>query len=94
MKPKVFFENDIIEEASGSWKDAFVIKVLDKNLGFSYVRERVKVLWRLKGGFDMMLAANHYFTVNFYLLEDRLKVIEGGPWMINGHYLVVKEWSP
>ena len=35
-----------------------------------------------------------YFLVKFDLIEDREKVIFGGPWMLQDHYLVVKEWSP
>ena len=41
-----------------------------------------------------MSAGNGYFMVKFDLDEDRSKVIDGGPWMINGDYLAVKKWTP
>jgi len=36
---------------------------------------------------------NDYFLVKCDLLKDREKVLLGGPWMIDGFYLVVKPWS-
>ena len=54
------------------------------------MRERIKALWHLQGGFDIMSAGNGYYMVKFDLPEDCAKVIKGGPWMINGHYLAVK----
>ena len=37
-----------------------------------------------------MSAGNDHYMVKFDLPEDRSVVMEGGPWMINGHYLAVK----
>lgn len=41
-----------------------------------------------------MAVGNDYYMVKFDFPEDKTKVMEGGPWMINGKYLAVKRWSP
>lgn len=40
-----------------------------------------------------MSAGNEYFIVKFDMLDDRAWVVEGGQWMIQGHYLAVKQWT-
>ena len=37
---------------------------------------------------------NGFFMVKFDTMEDRSKVMTGGPWMLFDHYLVVCTWSP
>ena len=90
LKPKVFFADSVIREASEVWRDALVVKLLGKSIGYATLLNKLKALWRLKGGFDIMSAGNDHYMVKFDLPEDRSVVMEGGPWMINGHYLAVK----
>lgn len=33
-----------------------------------------------------------YFVALFFTQADYLKVLEGGPWMVMGHYLLVQKW--
>ena len=40
-----------------------------------------------------MNVGNGNFIVKFDIAEDKERVIEGGPWMIQDHYLAVKHWS-
>ena len=49
-RPRVFFEDFIVEEVSIAWRDALVIKLLGKSLGFVIIREKVKAMWSLRGG--------------------------------------------
>lgn len=35
-----------------------------------------------------------YLFVWFERKEDYKHVLEGGPWVIGGHYLTVRQWSP
>ena len=76
------------------WKDALVIKLLGKSMSYPMIKQKLKHLWRLLGGYDVMNVGNGYFLVKFDFQEDRMKVISEGPWMIQDHYLVVKQWSP
>lgn len=38
--------------------------------------------------------SNDYFLVKFALPEDIDTVISGGPWIVHGHYLIAKKWTP
>lgn len=80
----------MVQELSRPWEDALIVKLLDKKIGFITMRERLKAIWRLAGGFDLMDVGNGVFMVKCDLEEDRKKVMEGGPWMIFDHYLAIQ----
>ncbi|XP_025647149.1 uncharacterized protein [Arachis hypogaea] len=75
------------------YKDAIVIKVLGKNFSYTAITHKLKGVWRTKGGYEVLDVGFGYFLVKFDLLEDREKVLLGGPWMITGSYVAVKPWS-
>ena len=83
----------MIREVAEVWKDALVVKLLGKSIGYATLLNKLKALWRLKAGSDIMNVGNDHYMVKFDLSEDRSLVVERGPWMINGHYLVIKQWS-
>lgn len=82
------------EVLSWPWKDALVVKLLGKSVDYPFLKNKLKGLWRLKGGYDVLGVGNGYFLVKFDLQEDRERVISDGPWMLQDHYLAVKRWSP
>ena len=94
QRPMVCFEERVIDVISPPWKEALVIKLLGKHISYTAMREKIRGLWRLKGGYEVMDVGFGYFMLKFDLQEDREKVIVGGPWMLHDHYLAVKEWSP
>ena len=88
--PRVQFDKVVLEKLSLPWKEALVIKLLGRTLNYHVMKDKLKNLWRLKAGYDVMFVGYGYFLVKFDLEEDREKVIVGGPWMILDHYLAVK----
>ena len=94
LRPRITFDKSVIDVISAPWRDALVIKLLGRNLGYSMIKGRLKNLWRLQGGYEILLAGFGYFMVKFDSVEDREKVMTGGPWMIQGCYLAVKRWTP
>ena len=94
LSPVVSFDPTVIHALSMPWKDALVIKLLGKTLSYPMIKQKLKNLWRLSGGYDVMNVGNGYFLVKFDSQEDRMRVITEGPWMIQDHYLAVKQWSP
>ncbi|XP_015931305.1 uncharacterized protein LOC107457649 [Arachis duranensis] len=75
------------------YKDAIVIKALGKNFSYTVITHKLKGVWRIKGGYEVLDVGFGYFLVKFNLLEDREKVILRRPWMIIGSYVAVKLWS-
>ncbi|XP_057733751.1 uncharacterized protein LOC130948905 [Arachis stenosperma] len=75
------------------YREALVIKVLDKNYSYTAFSHKLRMVWRIKCGFDLLDVGFGYFMVKFDAGEDREKVMLGGPWLIEGHYVAVKLWD-
>ena len=78
LQPKVHFAKSIIEKMFAPWRDALVIKLLRKIISFMAMKEKLRRLWRLRAGYDVMAMGNGYFMVKFGSAEDRDWVIKGG----------------
>ena len=94
LTPKVYVDDATFEKLCLPWKDAIIMKLLGKKIGYGILRDRLKLLWKLQAAFEMMDVGNGLFMVKFNVPEDWEKVLCGGPWMIFDHYLVVSQWSP
>jgi hypothetical protein len=94
LMPMLHLENSIIEELSIPWRDALVVKLLGKNLGYNTMKTKLENVWKLTGSSELMDVGHAYYMVKFDGEEDKNKVINGGPWMIYDHYLAVCQWSP
>jgi hypothetical protein len=94
LLPKVYIDDSVFQELYYLWYDSLIIKLLGKNIGYYQLRMRLKGVWKLNGGFELMNIGNGFFMVKIDLANDRAKVINRGPWMIFDHYLAVRNWSP
>ncbi|KAL6527507.1 hypothetical protein OROGR_016597 [Orobanche gracilis] len=93
LLPSITFDEGVINEYSTEWRDALIISLIGKRLGYRIMREKLKFVWKLSGDFDMMDLDNGFFMVKFDREADREKVIEGGPWMVFDHYVAISNWS-
>ncbi|PNX89955.1 hypothetical protein L195_g046078, partial [Trifolium pratense] len=94
LMPMLHVENSVIDELSLPWKDALVVKLLGKSLGYNTMKAKLEQVWKLNGGFQLMNVGNSYYMVKFDEVEDKNKVINGGPWIIYDHILAVSQWTP
>nr|XP_025637066.1 uncharacterized protein LOC112732536 [Arachis hypogaea] len=94
MPPRVCFSEEARNILSEPYKEAIVIKVLGKNLSYTAMFHKLKGVWRITGGYEILDVGFGYFLVKFDRMDDREKVLLGGPWMIFGHYIAVKPWTP
>ncbi|XP_072087268.1 uncharacterized protein [Arachis hypogaea] len=80
-----------------TWKRENLVEKLDRGLCnlecYTALVHKLKGIWRLKGGYEVLDVDFGYFLVKFDHNEDREKVLLGGPWLILGHYIAVKPWS-
>jgi len=91
---KVFLETKVFEDMCTPWKDALVINLLGKTLGYNTLKDRLKKIWKVQGGFEIMDNDNRFYMVKFDQAVDKEKVISDGPWMIFDHCFAVSHWSP
>jgi len=54
LRPKCYLDDKVISELCKPCGDAIIIKLLGKLIGYVTMRERVKALWKLTGGFEMV----------------------------------------
>jgi hypothetical protein len=76
------------------WKQALIIKLLGRSIGYNYLSMRLKQLWAPKGKFSLIDIGNDYYVARFHLKEDYDYALTGGPWPIADHYLTVRKWRP
>ncbi|XVF19766.1 hypothetical protein REPUB_Repub11eG0139100 [Reevesia pubescens] len=50
-------------------------------------------MWNLSD-FELINLGYGFYVVKFENMEDRIKVMTGGPWKIMDHYLTVQRWQP
>lgn len=60
---------------------------------FMLMKEKLRNVWKLQRGFDLIDVLHVYFMVRFDVEADKEKVMSGGPWKIFNHYLAVCLWS-
>ncbi|KAL5165589.1 hypothetical protein HKD37_18G050696 [Glycine soja] len=53
------------------------------------MKEKLRNVWKLQRGFDLIDVLHVYFMVRFDVEADKEKVMSGGPWKIFNHYLAV-----
>jgi hypothetical protein len=94
LLPKVTMDEKLFQDLCSPWKEALVVKLLGKNVGYNLMKDRLKKMWKLNAGFEIMDVDNGFYMVKCELLADREKIMSDGPWMLFDHYLAVARWTP
>lgn len=74
------------------WKDALIIKLIDHMVGYTYLVQRIKALWRISSRMDVIDVGHGVYVVRFANIAERERALYGGPWIIADHYLAVTTW--
>ena len=53
-RPVIRFEEPVLEALARPWKEALVVKLLGKHISFTALRERLRGVWKLQGGYELM----------------------------------------
>ncbi|KAL8151674.1 hypothetical protein V2J09_021482 [Rumex salicifolius] len=92
--PTIVLSAEEKERIRKPWKDAIIIKVLDKQLGYMYLRRKLQQKWSPKGPFLMSDTGNDFYVVKFANQEDLSFVLTQGPWLVGDSYLPIQRWRP
>lgn len=76
------------------WRNALIIRMFDKGIGFIQLKRHLKTKWALKGDFSLIDIGNEYYVTRFTNYEDYHHVLTNGSWMLGDNYLVIREWIP
>lgn len=63
-------------------------------MGYRTLDQRLRDLWQLENGFELTDLEGNFYIARFFSRNDYLRVLEGGHWLVMGHYLTVTKWRP
>lgn len=92
--PVIDFSIEECQELWKPWKKALILKLLGKSVSFRVLEQRTKDLWQLEWGCELIDLEKGFYVARFFSDADYTRVLEGGPWVITGHYLTVTKWKP
>lgn len=82
-----------VSESIEFWQFALVGTVIGARIPLDGMRRFVESLWQLSPQIHM--ADNGVYVFRFDSVEDQLRVLGGGPWLVKGTFpLALKQWSP
>lgn len=55
------------------WIEFLVINLSGQKVGFRMMEQKLSLIWKLSGGFELMDVDNGFYMVRFDLEEDREK---------------------
>ncbi|CAN1152198.1 hypothetical protein LINPERHAP2_LOCUS18593 [Linum perenne] len=94
FKPMISLDPELKKELCEVWKNAIIIKVYGKSVGYFYLLNRLQTLWKLEAEMEFLDVGCGYFVAKFSSRGDWLNVISGGPYRIAGCFLALRQWSP
>ncbi|XVF15304.1 hypothetical protein REPUB_Repub09cG0139700 [Reevesia pubescens] len=92
--PSLPISADEHKELCAPWRKMLIIKVLGKSVGFNFLWNRLKQIWRLEEDFSLVDLGNDFFLVRVHNPDDYNFIISESHWIVAGHYLTVKKWKP
>ncbi|KAK7362968.1 hypothetical protein VNO77_05093 [Canavalia gladiata] len=63
------------------------------SIGYMQLRRRVQLMWGKAGTVELSDIGNDFFIASFQDIDNYFFALEGGPWLINNHYLTVQTWK-
>lgn len=79
---------------SRPWKNAKIVKLLGRSIGYNILLRKLQSLWQPKGQMTVVDLGEDFYLVKFWIEDDLSFVLHGGPWLIFDHYLTIRKWQP
>lgn len=82
--------SDMVQELlDRSVEQTVVVKLLGFLIGYKALCNKIQVLWKPAGSFQVIDVDNDYYLITFIMNQDYSKVLTEGPWMVYDNYLMV-----
>ncbi|CAA0806071.1 Unknown protein [Striga hermonthica] len=94
LKPVLELDPEYYASVCRPYEDGLVVRLLCKKVSYFYMKEGLKRLWKPHGHLELIDLANGFFMVKFTREDDRDTALNGGPWMLSGHYVTLQKWTP
>ncbi|KAJ4833645.1 hypothetical protein Tsubulata_001270, partial [Turnera subulata] len=97
--PLQYYNDDLLTTfASGigkpPWKDTLIVRLLGKTMGYKALYTRLMQLWKPGAALELVDLGHGCYLAKFSSLADLERVVTRGPWLVQDHYLTVRQWFP
>ncbi|CAL1382849.1 unnamed protein product [Linum trigynum] len=93
-EPELTISDGFRARLSAPWQRTLVVRLLGRSIGYAFLCNRLRALWRPTGSMDVHALDQDFFLVKLGNDQDYYKALTDGPWTIFDHYLIVQQWSP
>ncbi|XP_028799751.1 uncharacterized protein LOC114755052 [Neltuma alba] len=93
MGPHIEFSEEERRRLEQKWQNTLIIKLLGGRLGFMQMKRKVQQMWGKAGNVELNVIGNGYMSATFQDWDDYHFALEGGPWIIQNHYLTIQTWK-
>jgi len=87
------FSKDEKTRIHASWGKAIIVKIFGHSLGYSFLVERLRSMWKPVGKVDCVNVGHDFFLIKFELQSDLDEVIKGGPWFVGQQFISIRQWE-
>ncbi|KAL4296763.1 hypothetical protein GQ457_12G006080 [Hibiscus cannabinus] len=91
--PKIEFSERVHQQLDLAIWNVIIVRLLGRNIGYQTLLNRLHVVWKPMGEFQLIDLDNSYFLVRIEDPRDYRRILTEGPWTIYGSYLTVQPWS-
>ena len=93
-RPRVTTTAEIAVEGAKRWASTLVGCFVRGSLPFSAVNNIARKIWSSDGLVDVLTIEKGFFLFRFASEDGMTNVVEKGPWLFAGRYMVLRKWSP
>ncbi|XP_039054241.1 uncharacterized protein LOC120196509 [Hibiscus syriacus] len=80
--PSVEFSKKVHERIDHSMRRSIIVRLLGRKIGYKTLLNRIQLLWKPKGRFQVVDLDSDYYIVMFEIEEDYNHVLSDGPWTV------------
>ncbi|XP_043688004.1 uncharacterized protein LOC122639252 [Telopea speciosissima] len=84
----------VLEYEIKLWENSLVGNFLGSRPPFHIVKTSLSKQWRPQGSLDISLLDNGFFLFKFSSATNKLRALEGGPWLIGKKPIFLCQWHP
>ncbi|KAI7985130.1 Uncharacterized protein LOK49_LG14G02120 [Camellia lanceoleosa] len=92
--PSIALSKEEIDRIRNPWQNSLIVKLMGRSLGYTYLMDRLKNIWKLNSTFIGIDLGNHFFLMKFQDVADLNKVLNEGPWFVGRNFLAIRHWEP
>jgi hypothetical protein len=88
----VKFSRELKQRIREPWSTSLIIKVFGRSVGYMFLVNKLKYLWKVTGNFSCVDLGLGFFLVRFDSRDGFEDVLKGGSWFIGEHFLSLRPW--